>query len=141
MAIPASHSIRVQPVLYPLAIWVVMAIVAVINGGLREAVIIPRIGDYPGHVVSTALLVAAILAISFLFFSWTTIEYTQTELILVGVGWTVLTVGFEFLVGYLEETPVSVTIGQYDVLAGQVWIAVPITLLLSPVLFGWYLAQ
>ena len=52
------------------------------------------------------------------------------------MGWTVLTVGFEFLVGYLEGTPVSVTLEQYNVLAGQVWIAVPLTLLLAPVLFG-----
>ena len=51
-----------------------------------------------------------------------------------------LTVGFEFLVGYIEETPVSVTLGQYDVLAGQVWIAVPVTLLVSPLVFGWYLS-
>jgi len=27
------------------------------------------------------------------------------------------------------------------VLAGQVWIAVPLTLLLSPLLFGWYLSH
>lgn len=77
-----------------------------------------------------------VFAVSFAFFRWTQIEYTLAELVVVGVGWTVLTVGFEFLVGYVEGTPVSVTIGQYDVLAGQVWIAVPLTLLLSPVLFG-----
>lgn len=63
------------------------------------------------------------------------------ELLLVGVLWTVLTVGFEFLVGYVEGTPVSVTLGQYDVLAGQVWIAVPLTLLLAPLLFGGYFAR
>lgn len=48
----------------------------------------------------------------------------------------ILTVGFEFLVGNVEGTPVSVTLGQYDVLAGQVWIAVPITLFVAPLLFG-----
>jgi hypothetical protein len=34
-----------------------------------------------------------------------------------------------------------VSFGQYDVLAGQVWIAVPLTLLLAPLLFGWYLSS
>jgi hypothetical protein len=125
---------------YPLGVWLVMAVLAVLNGVFRETVMIPRIGSYPGHVLSTALLVIAILAVSALFFQWTPVQYTPIQLLLVGVGWTIMTVGFEFLVGYAEGTPVSVTIGQYNVLAGQVWIAVPLTLLLAPLLFGWYLA-
>lgn len=131
-----TRSIRASALVYPLGIWMLMAVVAVLNGVLRETVIIPRVGEYPGHVISTALLVGAILLLSYLYFSKTSAEYTQTELVLVGVVWTVLTVGFEFLVGYLEGTPVSVTLGQYDVLAGQIWILVPLTLLVAPLLFG-----
>lgn len=116
-----------------------MAVLAVINGVFRELVLVPRVGDYPGHVASTALLVAAILLVSFAYFSRTPIEYGRIELVGVGVLWTVLTVGFEFVVGWAEGTPVSVTLGQYDVLAGQVWIAVPLALLVSPLLFGRYL--
>jgi len=134
-------AVRPHVFLYPLGVWVVMAVIAVVNGGIREVVLIPRLGDYPGHVVSTALLVAAILLVSLAYFSWTPIEYGLAELVGVGVLWTVLTVGFEFVVGYVEGTPVSVTIGQYNVFAGQVWIAVPIALLVSPLLFGWYLVQ
>lgn len=134
------ESIRLNVFLYPLGVWVVMAVIAVLNGGFREIVLIPRVGDYTGHVLSTGLLVAAILLISAVYFSWTSIDYGQSELILVGILWTVLTVGFEFIVGYVEGTPVSVTLGQYNVLAGEVWIAVPITLLISPLLFGRYLS-
>jgi hypothetical protein len=135
------QSIRPRVLLYPLGVWVVMALVAIANGVFRELVLIPRIGSYPGHVLSTALLVAAILVVSFLYFSRTAIDYSQVELLVVGLLWTVLTVGFEFLVGYAEGTPVSVTLGQYDVLAGQVWIAVPLTLFFAPLLFGWYLSS
>jgi hypothetical protein len=134
------QSIRPDVLVYPLGVWVVMAVVAVINGGFREVVLISRVGEYAGHVLSTALLVAAILLVSFLYFQRTPIEYAYVELVVIGVLWTALTVGFEFLVGYVEGTPVSVTLGQYDVLAGQVWIAVPLTLLLSPLVFGWYLS-
>lgn len=133
-----TQSIRIAVFLYPLGIWVVMAVVAVLNGVFREVILIPRVGNYIGHVLSTVLLVAAILVISFVYFGRTPVEYSIVELVLVGILWTVLTVGFEFLVGYVEGTPVSVTLGQYNVLAGQVWIAVPLTLLLSPLLFGWY---
>ncbi|MFP4626712.1 MAG: hypothetical protein ACLFNI_08995 [Natronomonas sp.] len=134
-------SVRLFVFLYPLGVWVIMAILAVVNGGFREVVLIPRVGDYPGHVLSTAMLVGAILVTSRLYFRFTSIEYAYGELILVGALWTMLTMGFEFLVGYVEGTPVSVTIAQYNVLAGQVWIAVPLTLFLSPLVFGWYLAS
>lgn len=136
-----AQPIRPRALLYPLGVWVVMAVVAIVNGGFREVFLIPRVGSYRGHVLSTALLVGAILIISFVYFSRTVIDYSQGELLVVGVLWTVLTVGFEFVVGYVEGTPVSVTLGQYDVLAGQVWIAVPLTLLFAPLLFGWYLAS
>lgn len=126
---------------YPLGVWLAMAVIAVANGVFREAVIVPRTGEYPGHLVSTGLLVAAILLVSFLYFRRTSLAYTRAELALVGVMWVVLTVGFEFVVGYVEDTPVAVTLGQYNLLAGQVWIFVPLTLLLAPLLFGWYLPR
>lgn len=136
----ALQDITVRPRVFlaPLGLWVLMAIVAVANGGLRETLIIPRVGEYAGHLLSTALLVTAILLISALYFRGTGIAHTRAELLLVGAGWTILTVGFEFLVGHVEGTPVSVTLGQYNVLAGQVWIAVSLTLLCSPLFFGWY---
>lgn len=135
---PASdaRSIRASVLSYPLGLWVLMAVLAILNGGLRETVIVPRVGEYVGHVVSTALLVAAILAVSYLYFANTAIDYTRAELVLVGAVWVVLTTGFEFVVGYVEGTPVGVTLGQYNVFAGQVWILVPLTLLVAPTLFG-----
>lgn len=134
------EGIRAHVFGYPLAVWVIMAVVAVLNGGVRETLLIPRMDEYAAHVLSTSILVISIAGISALYFRWVPIAYAYGELVLVGVLWTVLTVGFEFVVGYIEGTPVSVTIGQYDVLAGQVWIAVPLTLLCSPLLFGWYLS-
>ena len=132
-------SIRPSVFLLPLGVWLLMAVVAVANGVFRETVIVPEVGETTGHVVSTALLVGAILVISYGFFSITSIQYAGVEALLVGVLWTTLTVGFEFLVGYLEGAPVSETLAQYDVFAGQVWILVPLTLLLAPHVFGWYL--
>ncbi len=132
----SARSIRPRVFLYPLGVWVLMAVVAVLNGAVREVVLIPRVGEYPGHVLSTVALVVVILVVTGMYFRTTSIEYTRVELLLVGVLWTLLTVGFEFVVGYAEGTPVAVTVAQYDVLAGQVWIAVPLTLLLAPLVFG-----
>lgn len=128
--------VRTSRVLRSLGPWALMAVVAVANGVFRETVLIPRTGEYVGHVLSTGLLASAIAVISYAFFRTTDAEYTRAELLIVGTGWTALTVGFEFLVGYVEGTPVSVTLGQYDVFAGQVWILVPLTLFVTPLVFG-----
>ncbi len=113
-----------------------MAVLAVLNGGFRELVLVSRLGHRGAHRLSTALLVAAILLVAYGFFRSTSVEYRRRELAAVGVCWTALTVGFEFLVGYVEGTPPTVTLGQYDVFAGEVWIAVPLALLAAPLLFG-----
>lgn len=136
-----SRTGRTRAYLYPLGLWLLMAAVAVLNGVLRETLLIPRYGEYVGHVISTALLAAAIAVIAALYFRTTTIEYTRGELLAIGAVWVVLTVGFEFLVGFLEGTPVDVTLAQYDVLAGNVWILVPLTLLVAPLFFGAILAK
>lgn len=136
-----TRSVRPRIFVYPLGVWVLMAVLAVLNGGFREVVLVPRIGEYPAHVLSTALLVGAILVVSYLYFTNTLLNYSWLELLLVGVVWALLTVGFEFLVGYVEGTPVSVTLAQYDVLAGQVWVLVLLTLLFAPLVFGWYLTS
>ncbi|MFC5134549.1 MULTISPECIES: hypothetical protein [Haloferacaceae] len=131
-----TDGVRVRVLGRPFAVWVLMAVIAVLNGGFRETVLVSWLGERVAHVVSTALLVATILLVASGFFRSTSIDYRRRELAIIGVCWTVLTVGFEFLVGYVEGTPVSVTLGQYDVFAGQVWIAVPVTLLVAPLLFG-----
>lgn len=132
----ATASFRPSVLRAPFGAWVAMAVLAVANGVFREVVLIPRIGEYPGHVLSTGMLVVAIFVVAWLFFGWSTVEYATAELLAIALIWVVLTVGFEFLVGYAEGTPPAVTIAQYDVFAGQVWIAVPIALFVSPLVFG-----
>ncbi len=132
----AAGTVRPSALLAPLGVWLALAVLAVANGAFREVVLIPRVGEHTGHVVSTLVLVAVIFAVSAAFFASTDAQYATAELVTIGVVWTVLTVGFEFLVGYVEGTPVSVTVGQYDVFAGQVWILVPLSLLVAPLVFG-----
>lgn len=133
------RSLRLSVLGYSLGLWAVMAVVAVLNGVFRESVLIPQIGSSIGHVVSTALLIGVILILSSVYFGKSSVDYTQAELLLIGVMWVILTVGFEFLIGYLEGIPVSETLAQYDLFAGHVWIFVPLTLLVAPFVFGSYL--
>src|SRR6056297_3115874 len=97
-ATATTQAVRLSVLPYPLVPWVAMAVVAVLNGGFREGILVPRLGSYPAHVVSTLLLVVAIAFISALYFSRSAISFTWPELVLIGVGWVLLTTGFEFLV-------------------------------------------
>lgn len=56
-----ARTIRPHARWRPLGVWNLLAGVAAANGSFREAVLIPRVGDDLGHVLSTALLAVAIL--------------------------------------------------------------------------------
>jgi hypothetical protein len=125
-----------QKALYPLGVWMGMAAVAVMNGIGRELVISPRVGNHLGHITSTIMLTVVILVITFLFFSRVEIAYSNYELLVIGMVWSVLTITFVFIIGYLEETPPRSVLEQYNVLSGSIWVIVPITLLFVPLVFG-----
>ncbi|MFP4590778.1 MAG: hypothetical protein ACLFMX_02160 [Halobacteriales archaeon] len=141
MGTASSAPVRPAVLLRPLGVWLLLAIVAVLNGIFREVAIVPLVGEYLGHLLSTAILLVAILAVAWAYFQRSPVAHTQLELAIIGILWTALTVGFEFLVGFLEGTPTDETLAQYDVLGGGVWILVPLTLLVAPTVFGWYLRE
>ena len=53
-----------------IAIWFVLLIIAVLNGAVREALIIPRLGRGAGHVISTVTLSTAIMFVAWTAISW-----------------------------------------------------------------------
>lgn len=109
--------------------------------GFREVVLVPTVGEYTGHVLSTAMLILAISVVTYLYFGRSGFNHSRGELSTIGAGWFILIITFEFLVGFLEGATGVQTLGQYDVLSGRVWIAVPIVLFISPFVFGWYLER
>ena len=80
-------------------IWCALLVVAMANGTIRVAFIIPRIGDAPGHVVSTLTLSAAILLVAFLTVGWLR-PLTPNDALIIGGLWVALTMAFEFLAGH-----------------------------------------
>jgi hypothetical protein len=53
-----------------LVIWLLMLIVASVNGAIREALLIPTIGDIAGRAVSTIMLCALVLLLASLTIGW-----------------------------------------------------------------------
>jgi len=115
-----------------IAIWCVLLVIASINGAFREVVLIPRTGDVVGRIISTLLLSALIVILTWLTIGWIG-PRTTDQAWFVGVGWVLLTLAFEFLAGhYLFHNSWSNLLADYNVLRGRIWPLVLITTLVAP---------
>jgi len=119
------------------AIWSVILILAIFNGGLRTILIVPKIGEQAGHIVSTIILCGLILLVARISMTWVG-PNSQLENFLVGLFWVLLTVGFEFLAGhYAFKKSWETLIADYNIAQGRIWILVLITNLLAPTISVW----
>lgn len=120
-----------------LVVWCLLLVAAVANGAFREALLVPRLGNLAGHVVSTLLLCALIVAIAWFTIDWVSPDRIAAALT-IGALWLVLTVAFEFGAGhYLLGRPWEILLADYDVLHGRVWPLVLVFTLLAPLVAGW----
>ena len=120
-----------------LLVWLLLSVVAVLNGIARNALITPLAGEHAGHVVSTITLCGLIFLVSLLTIRWIAPGRARRALF-VGFAWLAFTVAFEFLAGhYLFGHPWSRLFADYDVLRGRVWSFVLIATFLSP----WFAAR
>ena len=115
-------------------VWSVILVLAFANGALRELLIVPRVGDMAGRAISSVLLAAAILLVSWFTISWIR-PPSSADAWIIGLSWLALTLAFEFLAGhYLFGDPWTQLLAEYNVWQGRLWILVPLTTLLAPVI-------
>ena len=115
-------------------VWLALLLLAIANGGLRESVLLPRMGTASAHAWSTITLSVAIAVTGWLTVPWIR-PASAREAWLVGLGWMLLTVAFEFLAGrFLFHRPWQVLLADYNLAAGRIWILVLLVLLVTPVL-------
>jgi hypothetical protein len=123
--------------LYSLGLWGLLVLVAIINGALREGLLTPNLGDTLGRALSAVILSAAILLVAYLFLSRTSIEYTASDLWMVGAMWLVLTVVFEFGFGhFVMGHSWEFLMEDYNILKGRIWAVVLIVSAVGPYLMG-----
>ena len=115
-------------------IWCLLVVAAIANGAVRVAWIIPRAGDYWGHVISTATLSILILAIAWLCIAWIG-PSSAADALRIGTTWLVMTIAFEFLAGhYLFGNSWERLLADYNVLQGRVWVIVLVVTFIAPLL-------
>jgi hypothetical protein len=114
------------------AVWWLLLLLAVLNGGVRDTWLSPRLGDPIGRAISTLLLCGLIFLATWLTIGWIRPASTGAAL-RVGALWVVLTLAFELGVGhYGFGKPWPVLLADYDLSRGRIWIAVLVVTLLAP---------
>lgn len=112
--------------------WPVLLMAAIANGAFRVGVLIPRLGDYRAHVVSTLMLAALILGMTVPIIDGIGIG-SFPEAVVIGLVWVVLTLAFEFLAGhYFFGNSWERLLADYDVRHGRIWAVVLVTTFVSP---------
>ena len=117
-----------------LAVWCLLLLLAVLNGGVRDTWLTPALGDPIGRAISSVLLSLVIL-----FATWLTIGWigptTAGQAMAVGALWVGLTLAFEFGVGhYGFGKSWAELLADYDLLRGRIWILVLLTTFVAPLL-------
>ena len=115
------------------AIWMGILVLAVLNGALREGVLIPKLGSTPGLVLSGVLLSVLILLVAYLALPWLDTRRTA-GLMGVGVGWLALTLVFEFAFGLWQGKSWQVLLDAYAFRGGNIWPVVLVVIAFAPYL-------
>jgi len=103
-----------------LTVWLIILSLAVLNGLLREAVLIPMVGPVAGMVVSGVLLSMLIVVTAYIAIPWFATRQVK-HLAIVGGVWLCLTLVFEFSLGLLQHKPLSVVLEAYSFRDGNLW--------------------
>jgi len=121
-----------------LVVWLLLLVLAILNGAGREALLVPRLGPAVAHVISTLTLSVLIATTTWITVPWIA-PPTARAALATGATWLVMTLAFEFLAGhYLFGKPWPVLLADYHLLRGRIWVLVPIVTLFAP-LWAWRL--
>ena len=110
-----------------LIIWFCILALAITNGLLREAVLLPALGTPVAMVLSGSLLAAVIIGVAWISLPWLHLR-KPAQLWLVGFCWLALTLVFEFSFGLAQGKPWSVLLEAYTFRDGNIW---PVVLLIT----------
>ena len=115
--------------------WFPMIPIAIANGALREAWLLPRLGERQARQASTLLLIALFsLYFALVFRSWP-IDSSRVAM-RVGVMWLGLTLAFEFLLGrFVSHLSWRDLLNEYNLVAGRLWALVPLWVAMAPYVF------
>lgn len=123
--------------LYSILFWLLLAVVAIINGIVRNSVYRQYVGDLAAHHISTAIFISVMFGLMYVFFKKSGLEYSNSDLIPIGVGLLIGTIAFEFIAGhYVFGNSWEKLLADYNIFRGRVWSLVLLALLFGPWIIG-----
>ncbi len=118
------------------AVWLLILLLAILNGGLRETVLFPQFGNPAAQLISGALLIGCILVVSYLLVPRLG-AVSRPQLGGIGVLWLVLTLVFEFGFGVLVQGKSwRDLLAAYAFHGGNIWPVVLLIIVAAPFLVG-----
>lgn len=122
--------------LRPIAAWFLILALAVLNGILREAVLLPNLSKPVAFVLSGLLLSSCILIVAIALAGWLQLDGLQRSLT-VGLLWLSLTLVFEFSFGRIVQGRAwSDMMEAYTFKDGNIWPVVLAVTFLAPLIAG-----
>jgi hypothetical protein len=117
-----------------LGVWIILLILAINNGFLRQKVLLGPLGESRAHQVSSVILSVAIFLLSYVFVKLQS-EYGISAFAIVGILWLCMTIAFEFIFGhYVMKHSWQKLIEDYNLAKGRIWVVVLIVTLAAPIL-------
>lgn len=104
----------------PAAAWLLVLALAVANGALREAVLLPNFSKPAAYVASGVILSACVFAVAFALSPWMALRDTRRALA-VGALWLGLTLAFEFGFGLARGESWGEMLEAYTFKGGNIW--------------------
>ncbi len=126
----------IMNILKSLIIWLCFIPVAILNGGLREYILVKVIGEEWALPVSGITLSMCIFLTTWLLLPRMVKVCTVKDRWLIGICWSFLTIAFEFAAGLAGGDTAAELLNAYNPLTGNLWLLVLATTLLSPAITG-----
>ena len=120
--------------IYPVyaGLWFGLLCIAIVNGALRDLVYGPAMSELGAHQISTVTGCSAFLIYAWLVGKRWPIANSIVAL-KIGAMWLAMTLVFEtWMILVLQGRSFGAVLQSYDVCAGQLWVLVLLTALLSP---------
>jgi len=117
--------------------WLLLLLVAFVAATLRVKLLEPRAGEHTAHVLGSVGVAVVFAALILALAPWVVPDLDARRLLVLGGGWTLATVGFEFGFGrWVMGHPWSRLLADYDLRRGRIWVLVLLVILLMPALAG-----
>ena len=120
-----------RALLKSLVVWAAILLVAILNGALRDMVLVNLLGQTAARALSGVILCAVILVAAAWSARWIGSGSLGSRWYM-GLLWLVLTLGFEVSVGYAQHQSWQRLLDAYTLQGGNLWPLVLVTTFVAP---------